>query len=102
MVSKKMTIDEAIADVTNKRDKAMEEILLMVEADAKILSPVDTGTLRRSITHSQSETKDSVVGVVGSNVEYAYFAELHKPYLEPAVDQNIENIKRKISEVMKE
>jgi len=45
----------------------------MVETDAKLLSPVLTGTLKRSITHSVKSDDDKTVGAVGSDVEYAYW-----------------------------
>lgn len=95
------TIDEAKKDMKEKAIKALEEGLLMIEADAKLLAPVKTGTLRRSITHQIVEEDGKVYGEVGSyGVEYAYFVEDKVPYLEPAIDQNIENIRRKIGEVL--
>lgn len=100
-MAKNKKIDEELKNNMAKIEKAMEEILLMVEADAKMLSPVKTGTLRRSITHEQQTEGDKVHGAVGSNVEYAYWAELKRPYLQPAVDMNIENMRRKIAEVLK-
>ena len=45
----------------------LEEACMMVERDAKILCPVDDGTLRASITHEV----DGKEGRVGTNVEYA-------------------------------
>ena len=39
----------------------------MVERDAKIICPANTGELRQSITHEVEGT----VGAVGSNLEYA-------------------------------
>lgn len=89
-----------IADITARRERAVEEVCIIVEADAKLLSPVQTGTLKRSITHAVKSDRESTQGSVGTTVEYAYYAERKKPYLEPAVDQNKENIKRKIIEVM--
>lgn len=100
MANRKMTFSEAIADMKKRRELAMEEVCLIVEADAKLNCPVKTGALKRSITHAVESDESKTVGRVGSNVEYAYWAERHTPYLEPAVDQNRENIKRKIKEVM--
>lgn len=91
---------KAIEDMRKKREKAIEEACLMIEADAKLLAPVDTGTLKRSITHYVESDDKKTKGSVGSNVEYAYWAERKQPYLEPAVDQNIEKIKRRIAEVL--
>ena len=91
---------KAIDDVTKRREKAVEEALVMVEADAKLLCPVDTGTLKKSLTHKVKSDKRKTQGSVGSNIDYAYWAERKKPYLEPAVDMNQENINRKIGEVL--
>lgn len=92
---------EVIEEVRRKREEAVEECLLLVEADAKLNCPVRTGTLKRSITHDTRSEDIKTKGAVGSNVEYAYWAERNQPYLEPAVDQNMENIKRRIKEVMR-
>jgi len=89
-----------IEKIKKAREKAVLESLLMIEADAKLMCPVKTGTLKRSITHAVKTEENVTKGSVGSNVEYAYWAEKHQAYLEPAVDQNLENIKRKIAEVL--
>jgi len=64
------------AKVISKINKANKQIInkacLMVERDAKILCPVDTGRLRSSITHEIEGT----IGRVGTNVEYARAVEL--------------------------
>lgn len=88
-----ITYRQAIQNNHNNALKAMEKAVIMVEADAKLDCPVDSGTLKLSITHDV-EDKRKIVGVIGSPVEYAYWAELHKPYLEPAVDRNLEQIKQ--------
>lgn len=92
--------DEAIQDVRGKMEQAVEVSVIMIEADAKLLCPIDTGTLKRSLTHEVKSEDEKVKGAVGTNVSYAYWAERHQPYLEPAVDMNMENVKRKIKEVM--
>lgn len=91
---------KVIQDVQKRREKAITECVIMVEADAKLLCPVDTGTLKRSITHEVESDEEKTVGAVGSNIEYAYWAEKKQPYLEPAVDQNMERIKQKIKDVL--
>lgn len=96
----KNPFQKAIEDVKKKRELAVKEALLMVEADSKLLCPVLSGTLKRSITHEVKSDDLKTVGAVGSNVEYAYWAERHKPYLSQAVDMNQENIKRKMAEVL--
>jgi len=86
------------AKVIDKVNKANKQIInkacLMVERDAKILCPVDTGRLRSSITHEIEGT----TGRVGTNVEYARAVEIGsedpefkrapQPYLRPALHKN--------------
>lgn len=97
----KSTFKAEIEKTKKKRHQAIQEACLMVEADARQLSPIKTGTLKRSITHAVKSDDKKTTGAVGSNVEYAYWAERHTPYLEPAVDMNLEQIKRKMAEVLK-
>jgi len=54
---------------------AMRDATLMVQRDAKINAPVDTGRLRASITPGVRMAGDVVIGVVGSNVKYAPYME---------------------------
>lgn len=93
--------DEHYQEAHQKLLKAMEESVMMVEADAKLLSPVDTGRLRTSITHDVKDEGDKIVGECGTNCEYGFYASLHTPYLEPALDQNLEEIRRKIGDALK-
>lgn len=88
LVEAKKNIEQAAADLHGKPMlDAMHKAVLLVERDARILAPVDTGHLRASITSevrvSGASGKD-VVGVVGSNVKYAPYMELGtKPHFPP-------------------
>ncbi len=66
---------------------AMRDCALMVEYDAKANAPVNTGRLRASITPEVRAEGETILGVVGSNVEYAPYMELgtrpHFPPIEP-------------------
>lgn len=63
---------------------AMRESTLWVQRDAKLNAPVDTGRLRASITPEVRTEALQVLGVVGSNVEYAPYMELGtKPHWPP-------------------
>ncbi len=100
-MTKGISIEEAKKQMREKAKKALEEGLLMIEADAKLKCGVDTGTLRRSITHQVEETEDNIIGEVGSyGIEYAYYHSLQNDYLESSVDENLEAIRRKIGEVL--
>lgn len=57
----------------NMTDK-METCCLFVEGEAKKLCPAgDTGNLRASITHTVEEDDSKIIGVIGSNLDYAPF-----------------------------
>lgn len=62
--------------VTTDFRRALLRGAVMIEGEAKRLCPVDTGTLRRSITHTMPYLNDGHWQVdIGTNVEYAPFVE---------------------------
>ena len=104
------------AALRNAKDRALEICGGMAETYAKQLCPVDTGRLRNSITHVQT---DESTEVIGTNVTYAPFVELGhhqepgrfvpaigkrlkrewvppKPFLRPAAENHAEEYKRVI------
>jgi HK97 gp10 family phage protein len=74
--------------------QGMRNAVLLVERDAKINAPVDTGRLRASITPEIRQSGTMTTGVVGSNVIYAAAQEFGTPhmvgkfYLQRALDSN--------------
>ena len=78
----------------------IRDATLLVQRDAKRNSPVDTGRLRASITPELRRKKDRVIGVVGTNVDYAPLVEEpgpvrgvgRRPYLEPSLMENRDRI----------
>jgi HK97 gp10 family phage protein len=74
--------------------------LLYIEAGAKRRVPVDTGRLRNSITHEQSE--DGMKGRVGTNVEYGPYVEhgtrrmRARPYLFPSLEEETPRFKQRV------
>ena len=56
--------------------QTMRNATMLLQRDAKILAPVDTGRLRASITPSVTVGPEAIQGVVGSNVKYAPYVEL--------------------------
>lgn len=70
---------------------AISRIIKNVERDAKRNSPVDTGTLRRSI---RSQMKSSLVGFVSANTDYAQAVHngtnfmMGRPFIRDAFNQN--------------
>ena len=77
-------------------ETALEVVGQKAEGYAKLKCPVDTGTLRKSITHRVVE--DAVQ--IGTNVEYAPYVEFGtykmkaQPYLKPAVSNHTDEYKR--------
>ena len=57
--------------VQEETRKGVERSVIQIEADAKRLSPVDTHTLQRSITHEVTASGTDVTGRAGSNLVYA-------------------------------
>lgn len=71
----------------------------VVDRDAKIRCPVDTGTLRRSIREmKQNKSPGRIESQVGTDIEYAHAVEFGtdrqraQPYLRPALDENTQEI----------
>ena len=87
--------DEVIDDMKKTMGRALEKIGMVGEAYAKEECPVDTGTLRNSISHAV----DDNTAIIGTNVEYAPYVELGtskmdaQPYLRPAVENHIKEYK---------
>lgn len=70
-------LDKLISKLEKLDDvnQAMEQACILVENEAKIKCPVDIGVLRNSITHYIEDNPNELVGVVGTNVEYAPYVE---------------------------
>lgn len=94
--------DTEISKVKDAALKAMWECILMIQADTQQLCPVKTGTLKRSYTSDAEIDGEEIVGTVGSNVEYAIWADMKQPHLTAAVDQNMEKVKNKFTEILKQ
>ena len=105
---------EGIQAVTDKLDQVardlhgspmlegMREATLIVTRQAKLPGyvPVDTGRLRASIRPEIRQAGKIVRGVVYSNVRYAAFQEARKQYLQRALDDTLEKIKKFIGDVV--
>lgn len=55
--------------------RAMKSAVLTVEGQAKLLTPVDTGALRDSMTHEVERNAGEITGKVGSSLDYAIYHE---------------------------
>lgn len=71
--------------------KYLAKRVISVERKAIHLCPVDTGRLRASISSLVTEDAKGLLGIVGTNVEYAIFVEFGtrhmsaQPFLRPAL-----------------
>lgn len=85
-----------IGDLNNKIRDALRDSGLYIEGQAKLLSPVDTGNLRGSISHMLASNREVQIG---TDVEYAIYVEKGtqhqsaQPYLTPAIEGNVNEIK---------
>lgn len=91
-------IDKAVDNIRLAKQRTLTAIGQNVVSGATLLSPVDTGNLRQSLTYKVMLNEVQI----GTNVEYAPYIELGtvkmnaQPFLEPAVSQSkIENIVRR-------
>lgn len=70
---------EHMNDLKKQVMKAMEEVGTQLEAEVKMVTPVDTGTLRRSITSKTTDEGDKIVTEVGSygvNISAPYYGDI--------------------------
>jgi HK97 gp10 family phage protein len=88
--------DDVKKMLNEKKKEAHTAIGIFVAGEAQVRVPVDTGRLKNSIDY-KSEQKQVTIG---TNVEYAPYVEkgtskrAAKPYLEPAVLENWNEIKK--------
>lgn len=84
-------------------ETALEKVGLLMERNAKLACPVDTGRLRNSISH----THDKNTSYVGTNVEYAPYVEMGtvntkaQPYLKPAIANHTQEYKSIVEQELK-
>lgn len=71
-VTIKDNTQQALSALEKAKKQGLEAIGMTAERHAKKNTPVDTGRLRNSITH----TADSNAAYIGTNVEYAPYVEL--------------------------
>ena len=98
---------KAITAVEAATVKALTAAALLVQGDAVLRSPVDTGNLRSSITYNVKPKEARV----GTNVEYAIWPEVgvkskpnypKQPYLRPALDNNMAKINTLMAKVYRD
>ena len=82
-------LTKAPASVQRKASRAIRKTAFDIEADAKILAPVDTGNLKNSI----STDVTLLSAEIGPTASYGYYVEngtryqSPQPYMRPAFDR---------------
>ena len=66
--------------------ECLEKVCLRLESEGRKNCNVDTGMLRDSITHVIEETQNTLIGYIGSNIEYAPY--IHQGTGIYAIDDN--------------
>lgn len=95
--------EEVLSALERAKKRGLEAIGLAAEGHAKKITPVDTGRLRNSISH----TTDDEAAYIGTNVEYAPYVELGsrgrdgKHMLQRAATEHTEEYKRLMEDSMK-
>ena len=65
------SLDELIEEELKEIENNMRKAVKVVQNEAKILCPVDTGRLRNSIVTGLEVQEDEIIGTIQTNVEYA-------------------------------
>lgn len=89
-----VTVDHLDDGVLEECREIIQMTCAGTKRDAQILSPVDTGFLRGSISYETKVLKMSAVGEVGPTASYGEFVETGtsrmapQPYMGPATERN--------------
>lgn len=90
--------NEEMKKLLQAAETGMEKAVIKFEADTKLLTHVDTGTLRRSWTHkTTAHNNGNIEGAVGSNVEYAAYEDSYHPNISQALEDNVNSYMLTIS-----
>ena len=75
--------ETVISDTLTRLSYGMSKAMYTLEADVKEVCPVKTGNLKRSYTSDVEVNvkQNKVTGSVGSNVDYAVWADMKTPHL---------------------
>lgn len=96
--------DKVKQELIAAHNRGLKAVGLLLQGEAQLRTPVDTGYLKGSIIHETE--KDSVK--VGTNAEYAHYVEYGtsnqaaQPYLRPALYDNDKRASRIYADHIKE
>ena len=97
-MSYRSNIDEAKRRMRKAQGRALTAIGVYVSGEAQLRAPRDTGNLASSLTYRVEGARGRVD--IGTPVDYAIYPEKGtryqdaQPYLTPAAEENVANIKR--------
>ena len=97
--------EEVLRELERKKAVALEAVGITAEGFAKRLTPVDTGRLRNSISHTVVGTE---AAYIGTNVEYGPYIELGtvnytgKHMLKRAASEHSDTYKAIIKRILQE
>lgn len=104
----KSSLKEVTNALSDSEEKALIKIGMILQGASKLLTPVDTGTLRDSIEYEVDKQDKSVIyGSTLTSEDYPIFIEKGtskskaQPYLEPALENNIDKIEDIVNSIVK-
>lgn len=78
-----------------KRERLMQRILFIAQAKSQAVTPVLTGTLRRSETTKVEKT--GTIGILGTNIVYAPFVHARVPFFVMGIQQGASAIQGEVN-----
>lgn len=92
---------KAAAKVTELAKLAIAKTALDIEADAKVLAPVDTGNLKNSISSEASglTAEVSASTAYSDYVEYGTSRMNAQPYMGPAFDARVPGLEKALGQI---
>lgn len=90
-----------LSKIMQAAERGMTKAVIKFQGDTQLLTHVDTGTLRRSWKHKVEKRDGDIIGVVGSNVEYAPYEDAYHPNISQALEDNVNNYFDTISREIK-
>ena len=94
----KINLKQVQTEIFSGLRKKMDDIGYMIDESAKEKCHVRSGILRNSIEHEVNETHNKITLEIGSAIDYAPYHHDHNPYLQDALDENLDNIKSKLGD----
>jgi len=103
-VKMKNNFKEAMQKLENAQNLALENASVLVDGEATVRCPVDTGNLKASMDRKVNEGEKTAY--VGNSSEYSPYVEFGtykmsaQPFLTPAFEENQSKIKRLIKDTI--